>query len=341
MKRKRILAFILQTAMTLSLLLQSTPSVAVADEMLMSTTEKNITLGASALKGGQQSNVYFGNYQQSNAGTAQPAGTENVDWIKNDKAIYNSQGPYYNIDPIKWHVLSNSDGKLFLLSDQNLDLIKYHSYQTNMTWENSAIRSWLNGNEFYDFAFSLNEKSAIVKTTVVNDDNEEYNISGGNDTEDNIFLISLADVKNEEYGFKYDKDRKSVNTDYVVGGGKNGKRRYGAAGADDWWLRSPGMYRFFAANVNNYGSISPMGITVNDDGVPVRPALNLNTSDILFTSSAQNGKSKTAGLILANAENTTGEYKLTIKDNARQFAVTQKTVKGDKDETIILDYSNG
>ena len=27
----------------------------------------------------------------------------------------------YNIDPIKWRVLSNADGKLFLLSDRNLD----------------------------------------------------------------------------------------------------------------------------------------------------------------------------------------------------------------------------
>ena len=58
-----------------------------------------VTGGASSAKisgivGGQESNVYFGAYSQSSDG---------------------SDG--FNNDPVKWRVLENADGKLFLLSD--------------------------------------------------------------------------------------------------------------------------------------------------------------------------------------------------------------------------------
>ena len=51
----------------------------------------------------------------------------------------------YNIDPIKWRVLENADGQLFLLSDQNLDVFQYHVDYESVTWATSTMRSWLNG----------------------------------------------------------------------------------------------------------------------------------------------------------------------------------------------------
>lgn len=50
-------------------------------------------------------------------------------------------GPYYHIDPIKWRVLKNADGKLFLLSDQTLDVLNYHPEKESVTWETSTMRS--------------------------------------------------------------------------------------------------------------------------------------------------------------------------------------------------------
>ena len=49
------------------------------------------------ISGGQADNIYFGNYQQSSAGSTEPDGTEGVDWIKSDTANKNGQGPYYYI----------------------------------------------------------------------------------------------------------------------------------------------------------------------------------------------------------------------------------------------------
>ena len=81
-------------------------------------------------------------------------------------------------------------------------------------YEHSEIREYLNGT-FYDTAFNAEEKSYIVTTTVDNSFESIYGSYSANsgytedtfnyecrDTEDNVFLLSLSDVNNTEYGFK-------------------------------------------------------------------------------------------------------------------------------------------
>ena len=81
-------------------------------------------------------------------------------------------------------------------------------------YEHSEIREYLNST-FYNTAFNDEEKSYIVTTTI---DNSLESIFGSytaesgltedtfnyecRDTEDNVFLLSLSDVNNTEYGFK-------------------------------------------------------------------------------------------------------------------------------------------
>ena len=103
---------------------------------------KAIQIGASHIAGGQASNMYVGTYMQSRASAG-----------------------VYNIDPIKWRVLSNADGKRFLLSNQNLDVLPYNGNQTSVTWENCTLRSWLNGT-FLKSALSDDEQGAIDNTYV-------------------------------------------------------------------------------------------------------------------------------------------------------------------------------
>ena len=159
---------------------------------LAADTGKAIQLvsGGSAanIGGSQKDNVFFGNYFQSNRTTK---------------------------DPVKWRVLSNAGRQLFLLSDQNLDALQYHTEQEDVTWETSTIRSWLNGydassntggsngidytgDNFLDTAFSAKEQTAIAETNVVNDDNDETGadipIDAGDDTTDRIFLLSLTET---------------------------------------------------------------------------------------------------------------------------------------------------
>ena len=283
---------------------------------------------AGNLGGGQADNVYFGNYYQSNNSTK---------------------------EPVKWRVLSNTGGQLFLLSDQNLDVFQYHTEEETVTWETSTMRSWLNGygassntggssgidytgDNFLDTAFSIEEQRAIVETAVVNDDNPDYGTDGGNNTTDRIFLLSISDLSNRNYFPSYTNF--STNTAYVAAGGKLGSGMYGAGEADWWWLRSPGFYNSQAAFMEwEDGSPVTDGNPVNNKTAAVRPAFNLNLSDVLFTSAATGGKSA-SGMDsgLTAVQNYSGnDWKLTLKDSTRSsFAISNAKWSGN---TLTFSYS--
>ena len=301
-----------------------------------SSTRRDAVVGGTAanIGGGQADNLYFGTYQQSSGGNGG-----------------------YNIDPIKWRVLENAGGQLFLLSDQNLDVFQYHTDWEEITWERSTMRSWLNGygasenaggdsgtdytsDNFIGTAFSEKEQKAIAETTVVNDDNPNHNTDGGNNTTDKIFLLSIAEASNSSY-FADDASRISTNTAYVVDGGKIGGDMYSAGKGDWWWLRSPGGDDHSAAGVAGNGDVDNAGVVGDDKDRAVRPAFHLDLNSVLFTSAAAGGKSASgmdSGLT-AVGDYDGNEWKLTLLDDSRSFSVTETTVSGDRGTTVTLHYS--
>lgn len=102
-----------------------------------------------------------------------------------------------------------------------------------------------------------------------------------------------------------------------------------------WWLRSPGESPFSAAIVNGIGEVFDNGMHHISEKYGVRPAFNLNLNSVLFTSAAVGGKPD--GGLTPISEYTGNEWKLTLLDNSRNFAVTEKNVSGD---TITFSYSN-
>ena len=258
-------------------------------------------------------------------------------------------------------MLSNADGRLFLLSDQNLDVFQYHTEEEIVTWETSTMRSWLNGygassnsggssgidyteDNFLDAAFSAKEQNAIVETAVVNNDNkdEDYgtNGDGGNYTPHRIFLLSLVETSNRNYFPRYNYI--STNTAYVAGGGKLGKSMNGAGEPDWWWLRSPGDSNLKAAFVE-YEGAAPVfeGQPVDYKGTAVRPAFNLNLSSVLFTSAAVGGKAANgmdSGLTAVGGYDG-NEWKLTLLDNSRNFSISNAAINS-SGNTIGFSYSN-
>lgn len=105
-------------------------------------------------------------------------------------------------------MLSVNGNDAFLIADCNLDSQPYNTTKTDVTWETSTIRSWLNGykasynanginyssNNFIGKAFTSAEQKAINQVTVVNHDNPEYETEGGNDTKDKVFLLSIEEA---------------------------------------------------------------------------------------------------------------------------------------------------
>lgn len=187
--------------------------------------------------------IVFGNYPQKNV-----PGTDT-----------------YDTEPIEWRVLEIRDGNALIISEYLLDTTVYYYDMADVTWEKSSLRKWLNG-KFYDAAFSESEKSLIQTTKIKNDDNPVYGTPGGNDTEDNVFCLSLEEA---QLYFKDADDRKAAPTDYAVMKGAEVSDNCKLANGMKtgwWWLRSPASSSNRAADADCFGNIDTVRNTDGVDG---------------------------------------------------------------------------
>ena len=108
--------------------------------------------------------------------------------------------------PLTWKILELNDDSALLLSEYVLEQYAYHDQKEDITWEESNIRSYLNGFDgthnkngidhtskgFIDIAFTPAERRQIKTVTNTNPDaSSDWNSTpGGNDTEDSVFLLS-------------------------------------------------------------------------------------------------------------------------------------------------------
>ena len=176
-------------------------------------------------------------------------------------------------EDIEWRVIdietSSNDGgnRILVISRYALDCLPYNEEYEDITWENCDLREWLN-NDFYNGAFSKDEKNQIV---LVNNDNpdasffcESWEGKGGNDTFDNVFLLSFEQAEN--LFIDYD-DRKCSPTDYAMWNGTHNISNHHCW----WWLRSPGLKQHGAMHVNGGNLGDEEGVSC--DFIGVRPAL--------------------------------------------------------------------
>ena len=106
-----------------------------------------------------------------------------------------------------------------------------------------------------------------------------------------------------------------------------------------WYLCSPGSKTFYVAIVSSDGSVQYSGASIRkqNNHLTVRAAFNLNLNSVLFTSAAVGGKPD--GGLTEVPEYSGNEWKLTLLDSSRNFAVTEKAVCADPNDTITLNYS--
>ena len=224
------------------------------------------------------------------------------DWNNNYKAYH-----YFKYEPIKWRVLNRNGNDALLLADVALDSQMYNTNDTDAIWEISSMRSWLNGygasvnqpktdyskKNFINSAFTSIQKNAIKTTNVVNNNNINYEVAGGKNTSDQVFLLSTSEVYNTDtaagYGFVKDSEtddeaRRSRCSTYAYAMGT--WRYYDTDeeytkynGNVCWWLRSRGYFSDSAISVDyGDGLIDLIDGDVTDNGNGVRPALHLNLS---------------------------------------------------------------
>lgn len=164
-----------------------------------------------------------------------------------------------------WRVLNIENDAALIITEEIIEQRPYHDAYKDITWAHCALRKYLNG-EFYD-KFNETDKSRIIPVLNKNPDNEWYGAKGGDDTQDNIFLLSLEEVckyfgnslsklqnpgKNQRYWF----ERKDEN---------NSKRLARLLGKEFcwwWWLRSPGRVNVKAVYI--FGTDGNIGIQGNN-----------------------------------------------------------------------------
>lgn len=187
-----------------------------------------------------------------------------------------------DMTPIEWLVLARDGNKALLISRYGLDAQPYNTDHTSVTWETCTLRTWLNVT-FYNKAFSSDEQAAILTTSVDNGKNQGYSkwsTSGGNNTEDKVFLLSYAEA-NKYFGVTYDSISNTKSrvapTAYAIAQGAWTSSSSKTADSTDvgwWWLRSPGSYQRSAAYVLDCGLFR--GDDVIRVSGSVRPALWVN-----------------------------------------------------------------
>ena len=183
------------------------------------------------------------------------------------KYPYDKEG---NVQKIQWRVLDRKENSLLLLTEYGIDVKQYHEENEYITWEDCTLRRWLNG-KFLNEAFSDSEKKLIQITNVDNgavQRNSSYDTTGGNNTEDKVFLLSYKEAY-EDY-FSSNEERICMPTDYAV------KRAWtnDDTGACNWWLRSPDFYQNLASNINNFGFLDSSRVDYGKNCI--RPALWVN-----------------------------------------------------------------
>ena len=287
--RKRMLSILLSFCMILLFI----PTGIYAD----GESNKNISLGLSALKNNQDSFLYFGNYQQSSDGSGG-----------------------FNVEPVKWRVLSNENNTAWLLSDKILDVYYYHnlnSFNEDVFWKETLMKKWLNSEDptggFSDKAFSSKELDTILLKSA---------------DLGKVMLLSDKEVKNSSWSSNKRAILPSIDTAFVRGGGTISQTK----NTDYYALRSdyPIEYLDIIMNDGSYDmSYFDVGMAFG-----VRPSMYLDNSKIFFTSPASGGKTESG--LTSVLDYNGNEYKLTVLDTDRNnFLVTKKSQSGG---IIEFDY---
>ncbi|MBQ8178466.1 MAG: hypothetical protein IJ033_04655 [Clostridia bacterium] len=226
--------------------------------------------------------VIFSDYRPSstiNSGSSSATYQDDNGYL--EQTVY-----WFKYEPIRWSVVKQNNGKALAVSQLILDSQCFYTdrntrengnktiYANN--WEQSSLRQWLN-NDFYNAAFSDNQKNAIIaesldnKTTAYDGSYNDY-ANCQNNTTDNVFLLSYKDVTDTALGFNSSNLRK-WSTDYAKAQGLYSSPNVDYKGL--WWLRSAD------SNTSSMVAlVNPIGTTgnqyVNTTSYGVVPAIIVN-----------------------------------------------------------------
>ena len=233
-------------------------------------------------------------------------------------------GQNHENNPAAWRVIgydgsgvTSSQGDITLLAAGNMGVVKFADGGAKNKYAPSNLKTAIDA-----LAAKLTTKeNAVVKKRTLT--------SGSYDGE-NTDCVAGAQVDNAVFWPLSIAEASAVNNDLRIADKEHTKWA-----SSYWWLRSPGTSAYVVAVVKGNGSVSCAGHSVGTE-IGVRPAFNLNLNSVLFASAAVGGKPD--GGLTEVSKYSGNEWKLTLLDSSRSFAVTEKTVSAAPDDTVTLNY---
>ena len=226
--------------------------------------------------------------------------------------------------PAAWRVIgydgngvAAAAGKTTLFAAENMGLTKIGS---NAAYAESDLKVAIDA---LAGKLTAAEMSAVEKRTLE---------SGSYDRE-NTDCVDGAAVSNAVFWPLSSKEANAVKSDLRVA-----DPEHPDWASSFWWLRSPSELPNAAAYVDGNGNIQYHGMYDFRSEYGVRPAFNLNLNSVLFASAAVGGKPD--GGLTPISEYSGNEWKLTLLDSSRSFAVTSnKTVTAAPGGTVEITYT--
>ena len=230
-------------------------------------------------------------------------------------------GQNHDNNPAAWRVIgydgsgvASSHGDITMLAANNMGLSKFGA---SNAYADSALKEAID---------ALADKLTAKETDAV----EKRTLASGNYDGENTDGVAGPAVSNAVFWPLSSKEANAVNNDLRVV-----DPEHPGWASSYWWLRSPDeddstAYVAGRGEVRYYGGYS----TSKEFGV--RPAFDLNLDSVLFASAAVGGKPD--GGLTEVSKYSGNEWKLTLLDSRRNFAVTEKTVSAAPDDTVTLNY---
>ena len=231
-------------------------------------------------------------------------------------------GQNHDNNPAAWRVIgydgngvTSAQGDITLLAAYNMGWSKFGS---SAAYADSDLKTAID---------ALAEKLTSKETDAV----QKQTLASGSYNRENTDCVSGTQVNNAVFWPLSTAEASAVNNDLRIA---DREHQYWASSY--WWLRSPGAKNRDVASVDGFANIDHDGIDISNIW-GVRPAFKLNLNSVLFASAAVGGKPD--GGLTPIPEYSGSEWKLTLLDSSRNFAVTEKAVSAAPDDTVTLNYS--
>ena len=231
-------------------------------------------------------------------------------------------GQNHENNPAAWRVIGY-DGN-GVTSAQG-DITLFAAY--NMGWSKFGSSAAYADSDLKTAIDALAEKLTTEENAAV----KKQTLASGSYNRENTDCVAGAQVDNAVFWPLSTAEASAVNNDLRIA---DREHQYWASSY--WWLRSPGAKNRDVASVDGFANIDHDGIDISNIW-GVRPAFNLNMNSVLFASAAVGGKPD--GGLTEVSKYSGNEWKLTLLDSSRSFAVTEKTADAAPDDTVTLNYS--